>query len=141
MVGCVVVAQTIYATTVDHLREYGTLKAIGASNAYVYSVIVQQAVWSALAGYGLGMAAAFGVIRLSRRAGATILVPWQLSAGMFVLTLLMCVGGSLVSVHKVTRPGSCRSISRVTRQSGTNVYNLTREFRNLPVDILRQTVK
>jgi putative ABC transport system permease protein len=101
-VGCVVVAQTIYATTVDHLREYGTLKAIGASNAYVYSVIVQQAVWSALAGYGLGMAAAFGVIRLSRRAGATILVPWQLTAGMFLLTLMMCVGASLVSVHKVT---------------------------------------
>ena len=102
MVGCVVVAQTIYATTVDHLREYGTLKAIGASNAYVYSVILQQALWSALAGYGLGMAVAFATIRLSRRAGATILVPWQLSAGMFVLTLLMCVGGALVSVHKVT---------------------------------------
>ena len=48
------------------------------------------------------MAVAFAVIRLSRRAGATILVPWQLSAGMFVLTLMMCVGGALVSVHKVT---------------------------------------
>ena len=38
-------------------------QAIGASNAYVYLVIVQQAVWSALAGYGLGRAMAFGVIR------------------------------------------------------------------------------
>jgi putative ABC transport system permease protein len=103
LVGLVVVAQTIYATTVDHLREFGTLKAIGASNAYVYAVIVQQAVWSAIAGYGLGMAAAFAVIRLSRRAGATILVPWQLTVGMFGLALLMCVGASLVSVHKVTR--------------------------------------
>ncbi len=103
MVGCVVVAQTIYATTVDHLREFGTLKAIGASNSYVYSVIVQQAVWSAVAGYGLGMGAAFGVIRLSRGAGAAILVPWQLTAAIFGLTLLMCVTASLVSVHRVTR--------------------------------------
>src|SRR6185369_4174792 len=43
VVGFVVVAQTIYATTMDHLREYGTLKAMGAPNGYLYRVIVQQA--------------------------------------------------------------------------------------------------
>jgi len=35
VVGVVVVAQTIYATTMDHIREYGTLKAIGATNGYL----------------------------------------------------------------------------------------------------------
>ena len=34
IVGFVVVAQTIYATTMDHIREYGTLKAMGAPNSY-----------------------------------------------------------------------------------------------------------
>ena len=44
LVGVVVVAQTIYAATVDHIREYGTLKAMGATNGYIYRVILQQAV-------------------------------------------------------------------------------------------------
>ena len=40
VVGVVVVAQTIYATTMDHLKEYGTLKAMGATNGYLYRVII-----------------------------------------------------------------------------------------------------
>jgi putative ABC transport system permease protein len=53
VVGVVVVTQTIYATTVDHIREYGTLKAIGATNRYLYGVIVQQAVISAVIGLAI----------------------------------------------------------------------------------------
>src|SRR5262249_5254656 len=53
VVGVVVVAQTIYATTMDHLKEYGTLKAMGANNGYLYRVILQQAVISAVIGYVL----------------------------------------------------------------------------------------
>ena len=34
LVGVVVVAQTIYAATVDHIEEFGTLKAMGATNGY-----------------------------------------------------------------------------------------------------------
>jgi putative ABC transport system permease protein len=56
IVGVVIVAQTIYATTVDHIREYGTLKAMGATNRYFYTVIIRQAVISAFIGYTLGMA-------------------------------------------------------------------------------------
>ena len=55
VVGVVIVAQTIYATTMDHIREYATLKAMGADNRYLYKVIVQQAVISALIGYPLGI--------------------------------------------------------------------------------------
>ena len=43
IVGVAVVAQTIYATTMDHIREYGTLKAMGAPNSYVLGVIMTQA--------------------------------------------------------------------------------------------------
>ena len=51
LVGVVVVAQTIYAATVDHIREFGTLKAMGASNTYIYGVILAQALTSGLIGY------------------------------------------------------------------------------------------
>jgi putative ABC transport system permease protein len=103
VVGFVVVAQTIYATTVDHIREYGTLKAMGAPNSYVYKVIMKQAAISALIGYGLGMIVSVFVVQGSQKGGAAILMPAPMAAGIFFLTLAMCVGAALVSINKVTR--------------------------------------
>ncbi len=103
VVGVVVVAQTIYATTMDHIREYGTLKAMGATNGYLYRVIMQQAVISAVAGYSLAMAVSWFVVRGSEKGGAAILLPWPVALGMLGLTLVMCTGAALVSINKVTR--------------------------------------
>jgi putative ABC transport system permease protein len=103
IVGFVVVAQTIYATTVDHIREYGTLKAMGAPNSYVYKVIMKQAAISAVIGYVLGMIVSVFVVHGSEKGGAAILMPTPMAIGMFFLTLAMCVGAALVSINKVTR--------------------------------------
>jgi len=103
VVGFVVVAQTIYATTVDHLREFGTLKAMGAPNRYVYKVIMKQATISAVIGYVLGMTVSAFVVHASQSGGAAILLPMPMAIGMFFLTLAMCVGAAFVSINKVTR--------------------------------------
>jgi putative ABC transport system permease protein len=103
VVGFVVVAQTIYATTMDHLREFGTLKAMGAPNSYVYKVIIKQAAISAVIGYFLGMIVSVFVVHASQKGGAAILMPTPMAIGMFFLTLFMCVGAALVSINKVTR--------------------------------------
>jgi putative ABC transport system permease protein len=103
VVGFVVVAQTIYATTMDHIREYGTLKAMGAPNRYVYKVIMKQAAISAVIGYVLGMIVSVFVVQGSQQGGAAILMPPAMAVGMFFLTLAMCVGAALVSINKVTR--------------------------------------
>jgi putative ABC transport system permease protein len=103
VVGFVVVAQTIYATTMDHIREFGTLKAMGAPNSYVYKVIMKQAAISAVIGYVLGMIVSVFVVQGSQAGGAAILMPPSMAAGMFFLTLTMCVGAALVSINKVTR--------------------------------------
>jgi putative ABC transport system permease protein len=102
VVGFVVVAQTIYATTMDHLKEFGTLKAMGAPNSYNYKVIITQAAMSAVMGYVLGMIVSFFVVRASQEGGASILLPWQMAIGMFFITLIMCVGAATVSISKVT---------------------------------------
>jgi len=101
-VGFVVVTQTIYATTMDHIREFGTLKAMGAPNSYVYKVIVQQAAIAAVMGYALGITVSAFVVRGSQHGGASILMPWPLAVAIFFVTLVMCVGAALVSIHKVT---------------------------------------
>lgn len=103
VVGFVVVAQTIYATTMDHIREFGTLKAMGAPNSYVYKVIMTQAVIAAVIGYVLGMIVSVFVVHGSEKGGAAILMPTPMAVGMFFLTLGMCVGAALVSINKVTR--------------------------------------
>jgi putative ABC transport system permease protein len=102
IVGVVVVAQTIYATTIDHLREFGTLKAMGASNRHVYRVIIEQAIISALIGYALGISLSLVIVHLSRRSEAAILLPWEMAVGLFVLTNVMCISASIVSINKVT---------------------------------------
>jgi putative ABC transport system permease protein len=103
VVGFVVVAQTIYATTMDHVREFGTLKAMGAPNSYVYKVIMKQAGISAVIGYVLGMIVSVFVVQASQKGGAAILMPLPMAVGMFFLTLAMCVGAALVSINKVMR--------------------------------------
>jgi putative ABC transport system permease protein len=102
IVGVVVVAQTIYATTMDHIREYGTLKAMGAANSYIYRVIITQAGISAVVGYTLAMLVSVFIVRASASGGAAILLPWQMAVGIFFLTLAMCVVAAMVSINKVT---------------------------------------
>ncbi|HWW88798.1 MAG TPA: FtsX-like permease family protein, partial [Vicinamibacterales bacterium] len=103
VVGVVIVAQTIYATTVDHLREYGTLKAMGATNAYLYRVIIQQALISAVAGYIVAMIVSRFVVQGSQKGGAAILLPTPVAAAMLGVTIVMCIAAALVSINKVTR--------------------------------------
>jgi putative ABC transport system permease protein len=103
LVGVVVVAQTIYAATVDHIREYGTLKAMGATNGYLYRVILQQAALSAVAGYGIGIAVAVAASRASQRGTTAIVLETPLATALFVLTFVMCLAASIVSINKVTR--------------------------------------
>ena len=103
LVGVVVVAQTIYSSTMDHLREFGTLKAMGATNAYIYKVIMRQAVIAAVIGYALGISLSILVVHESGKGGANIILPWQLGVGMLGLTVAMCVAAAFVSINKVTK--------------------------------------
>jgi putative ABC transport system permease protein len=103
LVGIVVVAQTIYSATVDHLREYGTLKAMGATNAYLYRVILQQAAVSAVAGYTIGIAIALAAAAGSLQGTTAIVLEAPLALGLFALTLALCMAASLISIRKVTR--------------------------------------
>jgi len=102
VVGVVVVAQTIYATTMDHIREFGTLKAMGAANIYIYRVIITQAAISAVLGYSMAMVVSAFIVHASQSGGAAILLPWPMAVGIFFLSLLMCIGAAVVSINKVT---------------------------------------
>jgi putative ABC transport system permease protein len=74
---------------------------MGASNGYIYRIILEQATISAVIGYVLGILLTFAAVRITGE-GAPILLPKELITGMFLLTLAMCCAAALVSINKVT---------------------------------------
>ncbi|MBA4185330.1 MAG: FtsX-like permease family protein, partial [Acidobacteria bacterium] len=102
IVGIVIVAQTIYSATVDHIREYGTLKAMGATNFYPYRIIITQAVTSGLIAYVIGITISIIISRISLEGTLAIIVNWQLVLALFVLTIAMCCASSVVAIRKAT---------------------------------------
>ncbi len=102
VVGVVVVAQTIYSATVDHIREFGTLKAMGARNSYIYRVIIEQALLSATMGYAVAICIGIFISRSSAAGEAVILLPNEMIGGVFLLALGMCVAASILSIRKAT---------------------------------------
>jgi putative ABC transport system permease protein len=100
IVGVVVVSQTIYSATLEHLREFGTLKAIGATNRDVYAIILKQALINALIGYGVGLALSLFAVHVLRTTGTILVIPFGLMVAVFVLTIAMCTTASVVSVRK-----------------------------------------
>lgn len=102
IVGIVIVAQTIYSATVDHLKEYGTLKAMGATNFYLYRIIITQAVTSGVIAYVIGIIASLVISRISLEGTLAIIVDWRLVLALFVLTIVMCCASSVVAIRKAT---------------------------------------
>ena len=103
IVGLVIVAQTLYASTKDHLNEFATLRALGASAGYIHRVILIQAVLSAVLGYGLGLALSLCVVWASQFTSLFIIMTPELAVTLFVLTVGMCIFAALGSIFKVTR--------------------------------------
>lgn len=103
IVGTVIVGQTLYTATVEHLREFGTLKAIGARNRDIYGIIVKQALINAVAGFAVGLLITLAMVKGYATTGMTMVVTPALVAGVFVLTTAMCLAASVISVRKALR--------------------------------------
>ncbi len=102
LVGIVVVAQTLYTSTMEHLKEFGTVKAIGGSNLDIYSILARQASISAVVGFVVGIVPPL-LLRpvLEAKAGLTLVLTPTFVATVFVGTLAMCLVASAVSFRKV----------------------------------------
>jgi putative ABC transport system permease protein len=101
LVGVVVVAQTLYTSTMEHLKEFGTVKAIGGSNRDIYRILGTQATIAALVGFALGGAMALALGPTMARIGLKLIVPAPLGVAVFFGTLVLCLGSAFVSFRKV----------------------------------------
>lgn len=104
VVGTVVVGQILYSSVSDHLKEFGTLKAMGSSDWFIYGVIIEQALWMAVLGYlpGMGLCLGLGAWTLQSRA-IQILISPTTAGVVFGLTIVMCTGAAVFAIQKVTK--------------------------------------
>jgi putative ABC transport system permease protein len=103
IVGTVIVAQTLYSSTKDHLNEFATLRAIGSSGGYIHKVIIFQALLSAVIGFGIASAIGWIVVQATADTALPVVITPLMTAALLVLTVLMCVVSAIAAIMKVTR--------------------------------------
>jgi putative ABC transport system permease protein len=109
IIGAAIAGQTFYLFTLDNLKQYGTLKAMGVTNGRLVGLVVFQGLVVGLLGYciGVGLAAGFEVFLAWKLAGSVILPPtypaWQILVGCGVAAGLIVASCAGVSVRRVLR--------------------------------------
>jgi putative ABC transport system permease protein len=101
LVGVVVVAQTLYASTMEHLREFGTVKAIGGSNWDIYRIVGKQAAIAAVVGFALGAVPSFAARPICADAGLKLALTPSFLLVVFVATIALCLLAAVISFRKI----------------------------------------
>lgn len=101
LVGIVVVAQTLYTSTMEHLREFGTVKAIGGGNRDIYAIIAKQAAIAAVIGYAVGVGMAFAMRPVMAALDLKLIIGAPLAAAVFAGTVIFCLAAAALSFRKV----------------------------------------
>ncbi|MBE9015845.1 FtsX-like permease family protein [Chroococcidiopsidales cyanobacterium LEGE 13417] len=102
IVGIVIVYQILYTDVANHLPEYATLKAMGYSDRYLLSVLIQESIILAILGYIPGFLISLGLYQV---AAAAILMPigMKVERAIFVLaiTFIMCSISGAIAMQKL----------------------------------------
>jgi putative ABC transport system permease protein len=103
IVGTAIVAQTLFSSTKDHLYEFATLRAIGASNGYIYKVIICQAVLSAIIGFAIAALIGTAIVHFTAKSALQIAITPSLMIELFLVTVVMCVVSAIAAILRVIR--------------------------------------
>ncbi|PAC29854.1 FtsX-like permease family protein [Flectobacillus sp. BAB-3569] len=99
--GFFIIGLTLYSAALDRIKDYGTLKAIGATNSYVRNLILLQSFFFAIIGFVIAFALLIGFKKGVENAGLAInYSTWEI-LGLFVITLFISMGGSLFAIKKI----------------------------------------
>jgi putative ABC transport system permease protein len=103
VVGAVVAGQTFYLFTIENLKQFGALKAIGVTNVRLIGMILLQAFAAGTLGFalGTGMAATFFEIFLHKLATRGIVLMWQTVALTGACIFFVVIVASLLSIRRV----------------------------------------
>ena len=102
IVGLAVAAQTLYTFTVENLRQFGALKAMGATNRTLVGMVLFQAATAGVLGYGLGvgLTAIFGRLTRNSPQLAFKFLP-ELFVASFAMLIVLVAFASVLSLRRV----------------------------------------
>ncbi len=103
LVGTAIAGQTFFNFTIDNLKQFGALKAMGASNTRLLGMILLQALIVGLVGFGIGTGLASMFKLLGGNTELAFYMPWQLLVVTGVAITLICIFAALLSIVKVMR--------------------------------------
>jgi putative ABC transport system permease protein len=101
IVGVSIVAQTLYTSTIEHLKEFATVKALGGRNSDICAIIAKQAAIAAVGGFALGAAMSYGLRPIMATLDLRLLLTPELAISVFVGTFALCMGSAAISFRKV----------------------------------------
>lgn len=103
VVGIVVMGQTFYLFTIENLKQFAALKAIGVADRTLVSMILLQALVVGSIGYalGMGLCSAFFEITLRNLPTRGLILFPEVWAGVGVIVLIIVTLASLLSLRRV----------------------------------------
>ncbi len=99
--GFFIIGLTLYSSALDRIKDYGTLKAIGATNGYVRKLILLQSFLFAIIGFVLALLLIYGFSKGVESAGLIVKFSPVELLGLFLVTFAISVGGSLFAIRKI----------------------------------------
>jgi putative ABC transport system permease protein len=91
LVGLAIVAQTLYASVIERIKEFGTLKAMGADDGCIARFIVAQAVGNAVFGSLIGLAGTLLAAGLMDTPRTRVVLTWSVAALSVALISVVCL--------------------------------------------------
>lgn len=105
IVGAAIAGQTFYLFTLENLKQFGALKAMGVSNLRIVGMSLLQALVVGVIGYGIGVGGAAGFGLLMERAAKTVppafYMTWYHLVGTGIAVLIIVLLSSLISIRRV----------------------------------------
>jgi len=101
LVGAAIAGQTFYSFTLENLRQFAVLKAMGAGNGTLLMMILLQAFIVGIIGYGLGVGLTSVFGWAMRNTILSFRFPWQLLLFSGVGVMLICLMAAGISIRKV----------------------------------------
>ncbi|CAN5617510.1 ABC transporter permease [soil metagenome] len=105
VVGCAIAGQTFYLFTIENIKQFGCLKAMGVSNTRLIGMIMLQALVVGVIGYGIGIggAAGFGLFfeKVVKDTPPAFYFGWQIMTITGVAVFAIITAAALVSMKRV----------------------------------------
>jgi putative ABC transport system permease protein len=99
--GFFIIGLTMYSSALDRLKDYGTLKAIGAGNAYITRLILTQALLFSVVGFLVGLALLEGFRRGVANSGLIFSFSPLMLLGMFTTIGLISLSGASFALSRI----------------------------------------